>query len=174
MLTTTNFRYIKYFYRRSFLLLFISTILLPAFSLAQSTTVSGHITGNNGLPIAGVSVQEQNTSTGTATNNTGDFSLTVSNPNAVLEISSLGYASQTISLNGRTTINVTLAGSATQLEQVVVVIGYGTQKKKDLTGASASIKGSEIANVPVLTATQAIQKSCRSTDHQQRCARKYA
>ena len=101
-------------------------------------------------------MQEQNTTNGTATNNSGDFTLTVSNPNAVLEVSSLGYASQTIPLNGRTNITITLSGSATQLEQVVV-IGYGTQKKKDLTGASATIKGSEISNVPVLTATQAIQ-----------------
>jgi TonB-linked SusC/RagA family outer membrane protein len=97
-----------------------------------------------------------NTTNGTTTNTSGDFSLNVSNPNATLVFSSLGYNSQTIPLDGRTNMAVTLVGSVTQLEQVVV-IGYGTQKKKDLTGASSTVKGSDIANVPVLTATQAIQ-----------------
>jgi TonB-linked SusC/RagA family outer membrane protein len=106
--------------------------------------------------IPAVSVQELNTTNGTTTNTSGDFSLNVSNPNATLVFSSLGYNSQTIPLDGRTNMAVTLVGSVTQLEQVVV-IGYGTQKKKDLTGASSTVKGSDIANVPVLTATQAIQ-----------------
>jgi TonB-linked SusC/RagA family outer membrane protein len=106
--------------------------------------------------IPAVSVQELNTTNGKTTNTSGDFSLNVSNPNATLVFSSLGYNSQTIPLDGRTNMAVTLVGSVTQLEQVVV-IGYGTQKKKDLTGASSTVKGSDIANVPVLTATQAIQ-----------------
>jgi TonB-linked SusC/RagA family outer membrane protein len=129
---------------------------MPSVLFAQSTVVTGHVAGNDGVGIPAVSVQELNTTNGTTTNSSGDFSLTVSNPNATLLISSLGYNSQTIPLNGRTNITVTLVGAVTQLEQVVV-IGYGTQKKKDLTGASATVKGSDIANVPVLTATQAIQ-----------------
>lgn len=144
----------------------ISLIIASAFSLitgflpfslfAQSTAVSGHVAGSDGVGIPSVSLQELNTTNGTTTNASGDFSLNVSNPNATLTFSSLGYNSQTIPLDGRTNITVTLVGSVTQLEQVVV-IGYGTQKKKDLTGASATVKGSDIANVPVLTATQAIQ-----------------
>jgi TonB-linked SusC/RagA family outer membrane protein len=153
MFTSANWRFKKYVLRN---VIFLLAAFVPVFAFSQTTVVTGHVIGNDGRPIAGVSVQEQNTTTGTATNNSGDFTLSVSNPDAILEISSLGYASQIIPLNGRTNISVTLAGSATQLEQVVV-IGYGTQKKKDLTGASATIKGSEIANVPVLTATQAIQ-----------------
>ena len=129
---------------------------MPSSLSAQSTAVSGHVAGSDGVGIPAVSVQELNTTNGTTTNTSGDFSLNVSNPNATLIFSSLGYNSQTISLDGRTNITVTLVGSVTQLEQVVV-IGYGTQKKKDLTGASATVKGSDIANVPVLTATQAIQ-----------------
>ncbi len=140
------------------LLLFLILIIafLPSQVIAQASTIAGTVTGSNGAPLASVTVQEQGTSTGTATNSSGNFSLTVSSPNAKLEISSLGYAAQIISLNSRTNISVVLLGSAKELEQVVV-IGYGTQRKKDLTGSSASIKGSEIANVPVLTATQAIQ-----------------
>ncbi len=137
-------------------LFFLFTMLISLNSFAQSTSVSGHVVGSDGLPLAGVSVQEQNATNGTASNSSGDFTLNVSNPNATLLISSLGYTSQTIPLNGRTNITVTLIGSVTQLEQVVV-IGYGTQRKKDLTGASASVKGAQIADVPVLTATQAIQ-----------------
>jgi len=135
----------------TFFLFFISGQLL-----AQSIAVEGHVTGTDGLPIAAVSVQQENTTNGTTTNSTGDFTLNVNNANATLLISSLGYVSQTVPLNGRTNITVTLVGSVTQLEQVVV-IGYGTQRKKDLTGASASVKGSDIVNVPALTATQAIQ-----------------
>ncbi|MEO8820086.1 MAG: SusC/RagA family TonB-linked outer membrane protein, partial [Ginsengibacter sp.] len=132
-------------------LFFISSSLL-----AQATTVEGHVIGSDGLPLAGVSIQEQNTTNGTTTNSSGDFTLNVNKANATLSVSSLGYTSQTVSLNGRTNITVTLISSVTQLEQVVV-IGYGTQRKKDLTGASASVKGSDIVNVPALTATQAIQ-----------------
>ena len=153
MNTSTNscFQGCKFFI---FFSLFIFRFL--GFGFGQATTVSGHIIGSDGLPIPGVTVQEQHTSNGAATNSSGDFSIRVTNPNAVLEISSLGYASQTISLNGRTSLTITLAGAVTQLEQVVV-IGYGTQRKKDLTGSSASIKGAQIADIPVLTATQAIQ-----------------
>ena len=109
------------------------------------------------VPIAGVSVQVKGTGAGTATDTSGNFSLNVNDPNATIIVSSLGYESQAIALSGRSSILIILqASSAKQLEQVVV-IGYGTQRKKDLTGASATIKGSEIANVPALTATQAIQ-----------------
>ncbi len=138
-------------------LLFVISSLLPSEVYAQSSTITGHVIGTDGHPIAGVSVQVQNSTTGTATDASGNFSLQVNDPNAVLEISSLGYASQTIPLTGRKNITITLAGAAaTQLEQVVV-IGYGTQKKRDITGSVASISGNEIAKQPVLTATQAIQ-----------------
>ena len=156
MFTSTNRSFKKYIFPKLLYAFFLWVIMLPDACFAQSTPITGHITGTDGLPVPGVTVQEQNTTNGTATDASGDFSITVSNPNAILEISSLGYASQIIPLNGRNNITVTLAGSVTQLEQVVV-IGYGTQRKKDLTGSSASVKGAEIANVPVLTATQAIQ-----------------
>lgn len=141
------------------LLRLLTTIFLFFISgslLAQAINVEGDVIGTDGLPLAGVSIQEQNTTNGTTTNSSGDFTLNVNNANATLLVSSLGYTSQTVSLNGRTNITITLIGSVTQLEQVVV-IGYGTQRKKDLTGASASVKGADIVNVPVLTATQAIQ-----------------
>lgn len=131
--------------------------LFPVIIFAQKATIHGHVIRNDGSPIDGVSIHEQNTSNGTATDSSGDFSLSVSNPNAILEFSSLGYVTQIISLNGRTNISVTLKGSAPKELEQIVVVGYGTQRKRDITGSVASVSGSEIAKQPVLTATQAIQ-----------------
>ncbi len=135
----------------------IFLFMLPVNLMAQSVSVTGTVTGTDGQPISSVSVLEKGTTNGTTTNDAGNFSLTVSNANATLSFSSLGYNKQEVDLKSRNTLKVMLSGSvAKELEQVVV-IGYGTQKKSDLTGSNASIKGSEIANVPALTATQAIQ-----------------
>ncbi|MEO6819956.1 MAG: TonB-dependent receptor [Ginsengibacter sp.] len=135
-------------------------IVLFSFSppdLFAQSKVTGNVSGVDGKPISGASIIENGTSTGAATDASGNFSINVSNLNASLIITSLGYASQTISLNGRTTLSITLIGSAAKELEQVVVIGYGTQRKRDLTGANTSIKGSEIANIPALTATQALQ-----------------
>ncbi|MEO6868991.1 MAG: TonB-dependent receptor plug domain-containing protein, partial [Ginsengibacter sp.] len=123
---------------------------------AQKITVNGTVSGTDGKPMAGVSVLESGTSNGTATSANGSYSISVA-PTGELIFSSLGYSDETITVDNRTVINITLkGGSAKELEQVVVV-GYGTQRKRDLTGSNANIKGSEIANIPALTATQAIQ-----------------
>ena len=136
---------------------FIFLLILPGDIYAQATTVTGNVAGTDGQPISSVSVLEKGTTNGTTTDGAGNFSLTVSRPDVTLSFSSLGYNDQEVALNGRTSLRVTLTGSvAKELEQVVV-IGYGTQRKRDLTGANTSIKGSEIANIPALTATQAIQ-----------------
>jgi TonB-linked SusC/RagA family outer membrane protein len=140
--------------------LFFSLLLLcivPKNMIAQSIPVTGVVVGTDGQPISGVSVLEQGTTNGTATNDAGAFSITVNNLNATLSFSSLGYNTQVVALNGRNTLQVTLTGSAAKELEQVVVIGYGTQRKIDLTGANTNIKGSEIANIPALTATQAIQ-----------------
>ncbi len=136
---------------------FMALVILPGDIFAQVTPVTGNVVGTDGQPISSVSVLEKGTTNGTTTDDAGNFSITVSRPDVTLTFSSLGYNDQEVALNGRTTLRVTLTGSvAKELEQVVV-IGYGTQKKSDLTGANTSIKGSEIANIPALTATQAIQ-----------------
>jgi len=123
---------------------------------AQRITVTGTVTATDGSGISGVSVMEAGTTNGVAASENGRYTITVS-PNSKLVFESLGYNSQTVSVDGRTVINVTLTiATGKQLEQVVVV-GYGTQRKRDLTGANANIKGSEIIDVPALTATQAIQ-----------------
>ncbi|MDQ6904009.1 MAG: carboxypeptidase-like regulatory domain-containing protein, partial [Bacteroidota bacterium] len=146
------------FLRKHLIILLLSfAFSAPCQIFAQVKNVTGTIIGSDGAPIAGVSVQVKGTTSGTSTDSSGNFSLNVDNPAATLSISSLGYTSQTVTLNGRASITVVMQGSsAKQLEQVIVV-GYGTQRKRDVTGSVANVKGSEIAKQPVLTATQAIQ-----------------
>jgi TonB-linked SusC/RagA family outer membrane protein len=109
--------------------------------------VRGRITGEGGLPVAGASVQVKGTTNGTTTNNDGNFSLTAANANVTLVISSVGYDQQEIALAGRTDINVALATSTKVMDQVVV-IGYGTASKRDLTGSIVKISGKEVADKP--------------------------
>lgn len=118
--------------------------------------VRGKVTGEGGLPLSGASVQIKGTTTGTSTNNEGNFSITAPDANVTLVISSVGYDMQEIALSGRTEINVALAVS-TKAMDAVVVIGYGTSRKRDLTGAVAKIKGEEITKQPIQNAAQALQ-----------------
>ena len=118
-------------------------------------TVKGIITDEKGSPLPGASVKLKGSSKGTSTNEKGEYALTVPD-NAVLIVSYVGYDSKEITVSGKTEINVQLAASIKTADQVVV-IGYGTQRRRDLTGAVASINGTELAKQPVLTATQALQ-----------------
>ena len=133
---------------RVFKLILFSLFFIPSSLLAQTNTVKGKIVGSDSLGIVAVSVMQKGTSNGTTTSADGTFSLNVSNPNATLEISSLGYQSQDVALRGRTEITLTLQASvAKELEQIVVV-GYGTARKRDLTGSIVQISGKEIADKP--------------------------
>ncbi len=120
-------------------------VLLLSFSiaaLANDITVKGTVTSLDGDPLAGASVKAQGGS-GTSTDASGNYSITVKE-NATLVFSYVGYASQTINVAGRTVINVTLV-SETKLEEQVIVIGYGTQRKIDNTGSVANVRGEDIA-----------------------------
>lgn len=105
---------------------------------AQEVTVNGAVTGSDSAPIPGVNVVVKGTTLGTVTNADGRYSIVVANPNVVLVYSFVGYASQEVPVNGRSTINVQLAEDVHNLDEVVVV-GYGTQKRSDLTGSIESI-----------------------------------
>ncbi len=133
------------------------TILVPFHLFAQAKTVTGTVTGSDGLPIGGVSVQVKGTANGTSTDSSGNFFLSVTNPNATLVISSVGYKSQSVALGGRSTVAVTLAGSAARELQQVIVVGYGTQRKVDVTGSVAHVGGEQLTKQPVTTFTQALQ-----------------
>ncbi|PUZ27790.1 TonB-linked outer membrane protein, SusC/RagA family [Chitinophaga costaii] len=108
-------------------------------------TVSGHVVDEKGTGLPGVTVKVKGSSNGTTTDANGHFQLNVADGNATLVFSYVGYTNQEIALEGRTTLNVSLAASANSLNDVVVV-GYGQQKKSSLTGAIAAISAKDIEN----------------------------
>jgi TonB-linked SusC/RagA family outer membrane protein len=122
---------------------------------AQTKAISGRVSGSDGGPLPGATVLERGTTNGVSTNADGAFSLSVQ-PNASLVISSVGYTAQTIAVGSQTTINVTLAAAATELNEAVVV-GYGTQAKSELTGAVTQLSSKDVQNQPVVSFEQAIQ-----------------
>ncbi len=124
----------------------IVLLLVNSILMAQDGYIlTGTVIDAAGTPIPGVNVIIQNTSTGTAADFDGNYSIEVSNGD-VLVFSSLGFASQAIPIDGQETLNVTLAEDSAQLDEVVVV-GYGTQKKSHLTGAVARVGGEEVAGI---------------------------
>ncbi len=128
--------------------------LFPLGALAQGT-VTGTVNDEAGEPIIGASVKVMGTKTGAITDFNGNFSVQA-DPSATLQISYIGYVPATIKLNGRSNVVVTLKEDAQTLNDVVV-IGYGVQKKSDLTGAVASVKGDEIKNLSTTDAGAALQ-----------------
>ncbi|KQN38927.1 hypothetical protein ASE92_05795 [Pedobacter sp. Leaf41] len=128
-------------------------------------TVKGKITDDKGETLVGVSIKIKGTALATTTDANGAFSInipsTVTNP--VLEVSYIGYASQDVPVNGRTTITVQLKSSINDLDEVVIV-GYNSVKKSDLTGAVVSVGAEEIRSRPVTNALQAIQGKAAGVD----------
>lgn len=146
--------------KRSYLLRFsLAFFLLSAIcsvTLAQNP-VTGTITDSSGgQPIPNANITVKGATRGAVSNADGEYSISLLPGDSVLVFSSSGYSPAEISVNGRTSINVTLAILSSKLSEVVVV-GYGTQSRRDLTGAVATIKGDEFKNVPVSGAVQALQ-----------------
>jgi len=108
--------------------------------------ITGTVTDSTGKPLVGVSVQKKNTKTGTTTNGQGVYSINATNTD-VLVFSYIGYQPQEIPVNNKTDINVSLSSSSVQLTDVVV-IGYGTANKRDLTGSIVKVAGKEVADKP--------------------------
>ncbi|MGC1240687.1 MAG: TonB-dependent receptor [Chryseosolibacter sp.] len=123
---------------------------------AYAFRITGKVTSDTGDPLPGVSVLEKGTTNGTVTDTEGAYSLTVSNEDATLVFSFIGYTSQEMAVNGRSIVNISMVEDVVSLGEVVVV-GYGTQKKTDLTGAVTSIKVDDIAAFPMARVDQALQ-----------------
>ena len=121
----------------------------------KQNIVSGKVVDSKGLPLPGVSITVKGTNTGTLTNNDGAYSIDVPNPNATLIFSSIGFSVQEVLLNSRSTINITLTETASALNEVVV-IGYGTTTRSDLTGSIAQVKAKEINAFPNANVLQAL------------------
>jgi TonB-linked SusC/RagA family outer membrane protein len=125
--------------------------------LAQSRTVAGRIiSSDDQQPMPGVNVSIKGSSRGTVSDVDGKYELEVSGIDVELVFSFIGYKTQTIALQNRSNVDVTMDTDVLSLEEIVVV-GYGIQKKSDVTGSTATIKGDELFKQPVLTATQAMQ-----------------
>jgi TonB-linked SusC/RagA family outer membrane protein len=129
---------------------------LPDFAIAQSSTVSGTISDEDGGALPGVNVLVKGTTTGAITDIDGNYRISVPDQDATLIFSYIGYLSQEVPLNGRTTVNISLAEDVQSLEEVVVV-GYGTKKKINLTGAVSVAGKEDLENRPVANVQQALQ-----------------
>lgn len=128
-------------YMKRILLLIAPVLLvLVAFSPVKTITVTGTVSDETGSPLYGVSVMVKGTNTGTSTANDGTYKIIASGPNNILVFSGVGFESKEEKVGGRKTINVTLKKSAAALSEVVVV-GYGSQKRKDMTASASVING---------------------------------
>lgn len=119
-------------------------LLLCAVAFAQAQTVTGKITDSDGNnPLPGASIVVKGSSVGTTTDANGEYSIAVEDLNTILVFSFIGYESQEIQVGGRTRIDVVLKPDIQSLEEVVVV-GYGTQRKRDVTGAIARVEAEQL------------------------------
>lgn len=123
---------------------------------AQEIAVRGRISEDSGQPLIGATVALRGTSSGSVTDTDGNFSITVPSESAVLIISYIGYVTQEITVGNQRNLEIVLKLNANLLDETVVV-GYGTQEKKDVTGAISTVKGSDIANIPAMGLSQSLQ-----------------
>jgi TonB-linked SusC/RagA family outer membrane protein len=141
----------------------VAIFMLVSVNAIAQTKVSGKISTENGDPLPGASVVVEGTSNGTTTNNDGSYSVNVPKQGSSLIISFIGYVNKTVAINGKSIINVSLEEDASQLGEVVV-IGYGTVRKRDLTGAVTSIKSDDIKQVPAQSPLESIQGKVAGVD----------
>ena len=149
-----------YYFRPLGLLLLLC--LIPLCSIAQNITVKGIVKDNLGESVIGANVTEKGTTNGMITDLDGNFSLTVQK-NATLVISYIGYVTQEIAIKGNTNHNIILKEDSKALEEVVV-IGYGTARKSDVTGSIASVGGDKLQEMPSTNITYALQNRVAGVD----------
>lgn len=142
----------------NFVFIFFLNLLLINTTNAQSIAISGKVSDAAGLTLPGVNIQEKGTSNGVSTDMNGDFKLKVTNNKAILVVSYIGFKTQEISVAGKTNISIKLIEESNTLNEVVVV-GYGTVKKQDLTGAVNTISSATITERNTVSPLEAIQGS---------------
>lgn len=126
----------------------ILVMAFPSAGNAQSKNISGKVTSSDNEPLFGVTVFEKGTKTGATTDADGKFAITVSNANATLSFRYVGYQSRDIPLNGKNVINLALKNLDNALDEIVV-IGYGSTARKDVTGSVGQVKIDEFEKAPV-------------------------
>jgi TonB-linked SusC/RagA family outer membrane protein len=122
---------------------------------AVQSTVTGTVTDSDGAPLPGANVLVKGTTNGTQTDFDGNYTINATS-DATLVFSYLGYASQEVAINGQSTVNVSMADDASQLEEVVV-LGYASQTRGDLTGSVASVNLEEATKQPIVNAAEALE-----------------
>ena len=138
-------------------LLFFALVVLCCSSAWAQIQIKGTVVSeNDSEPMIGVAILEVGTSNGVITDLDGNFNIQVKNENSQLEVSFVGYKKQIIKLQGRTNLNVRLVEDTKVLDEVVVV-GYGVQRKSDLTGSVASVKADELKGLSTTDAAAALQ-----------------
>ena len=133
--------------QRIFFMVLPLIICMLAFAPVKTVIVKGKVTDENGLPVAFASVMEKGAASGTTTIKDGTFSLTVSSAKATLVISTIGYDTKEVLLNGQKDLTISLQPSTRKLEEVVV-IGYGKKQKRSLTGAVSSGRADKSGGAP--------------------------
>lgn len=138
----------------------LSTLLLvvlfcPLWLLAQDRMVSGKVVGDDGSPLPGVTVLIKGTTNGTSSDADGNYKISVGS-NATLLFSFIGFKTQEVAVGSQSTINVKLASDDKMLSEIVVT-GYGTQEKREITGSITSLKGDVIQNLPLQSFDRALQ-----------------
>ena len=140
-----------------FSIFMLCCVLITTSAMAQQNqTIKGTVVDVKGAPLIGVSIVVKGTTLGTTTDINGNFSLTVKTANPVLEVSYVGFATQDIKVTGTKPLKIVLKESIAALNQVVIV-GYGSQHKKDLTGAISVVKTTGLSTTPVATLGDAME-----------------
>ncbi len=151
---------------------FLLTLLLSCFFMGQESaiqaqnqtlSIKGNVKDQKGEPIAGATIMVKGTTSGTISDIDGNYSITNVPSNAILLVSFIGFENQNLNVNGQTIINITLTEEVTNLEEFVVV-GYGVQKKSDVTGAMTRVDSKELQAMPVKDALQGMQGKASGVD----------
>jgi TonB-linked SusC/RagA family outer membrane protein len=130
--------------------------MIFSFTFAQQA-INGIVLDENSQPIPGVSILEKGTNNGVETDFDGNYSMDVSSMNSILVFSSIGFSSQEVAVENQTFISVSLQEDVSLLEEVVVTTGYGTKKRRDITGSIASINAGQIDSRPIASVEEALQ-----------------
>jgi len=123
---------------------------------SQGNKVAGTVTSEDGAPLPGVNIVQKGTSNGVVADFDGNYEINMTNGSQTLVYSYIGFSSKEVSIAGQSVVNVVLAEDAQSLDEVVVT-GYGSQRRSDLTGSVASVKGNDISITPVPTFDVALQ-----------------
>ncbi len=145
------------------LFLMMIFLMAPMWVAGQEKSVTGKIVDESGLPLPGVTILVEGTNTGTVTDMDGNYQLNLSEGQNILVISSVGFKSQRVQVDGRSVINLQMEPDVVGLDEVVVV-GYGTTRKSDVTGAVSKVSGESLQQIATTDVVQTLQGKVAGVD----------